>query len=81
MSEDQLRRIFAEGQPDWLEMPAKDGLSGQDVVDLLDTQTFFELLKLPYPSDAKASWSDYVQNVYSTIQTAALSSAILALSC
>lgn len=51
MTEDHLRRIFAEGQPDWLEMPAKDGLSAQDVVDLLDTQTFFELLKLPYPSD------------------------------
>lgn len=53
MSEDQLRRIFAEGQPDWLEMPAKDGLTAQDVVELLDTQTFFELLKLPYPSDRK----------------------------
>ena len=51
MTEDQLRRIFAEGQPDWLEMPAKRALSAQDVVDLLDTQTFFELLKLPYPSD------------------------------
>ena len=51
MTEDQLRRIFAEGQPDWLEMPAKDGLSAQGVVDLLDTQTFFELLKLPYPSN------------------------------
>jgi ATP-dependent DNA helicase RecG len=51
MSEDQLRRIFAEGQPDWLERPAKDGLTALDVVDLLDTQTFFELLKLPYPSD------------------------------
>jgi len=51
MSEDYLRGIFAEGQPDWLEMPAKDGLSAQDVVELLDTQTFFELLKLPYPSD------------------------------
>lgn len=51
MSEDQLRRIFAEGQPDWLEMPARDGLTAQDVVDLLDTQTFFELLNLPYPSD------------------------------
>jgi predicted HTH transcriptional regulator len=51
MSEDQLRSIFAEGQPDWLEMAAKDGLAAQDVVDLLDTQTFFELLNLPYPSD------------------------------
>ncbi|QSR85013.1 ATP-binding protein [Methylacidimicrobium sp. B4] len=51
MSEDQLRRIFAEGQPDWLEEPSRTGLDAQQVVDLLDTQTFFELLKLPYPTD------------------------------
>jgi predicted HTH transcriptional regulator len=51
MSEDQLRRIFAEGKPDWLEESSRTGLSAQDVVDLLDTQAFFELLKLPYPTD------------------------------
>jgi len=51
MSEDQLRRIFAEGQPDWLEEPSRSGLDAQQVVELLDTQTFFELLKLPYPTE------------------------------
>lgn len=51
MSEDQLRRIFAEGQPDWLEEPSRSGLDAQEVVELLDTQTFFELLKLPYPTN------------------------------
>ena len=51
MSEDQLRRIFAEGGPDWVEEHSKTELDGQQVVELLDTQTFFELLKLPYPSD------------------------------
>lgn len=51
MSEDQLRRIFAEGQPDWLEYPALTGLTAQDVVQLLDTQSFFDLLHLPYPTD------------------------------
>lgn len=51
MSEDQLRRIFAEGQPDWLEEPSRAGLDGQQVAELLDTQTFFELLKLPYPTE------------------------------
>jgi predicted HTH transcriptional regulator len=51
MSEDQLRNIFAEGQPDWLELPALTEASAQDVVQLLDTQAFFDLLKLPYPSD------------------------------
>lgn len=51
MSEDQLRRIFAEGQPDWLEFAALKDASAQDVVQLLDTQTFFDLLHLPYPTD------------------------------
>jgi ATP-dependent DNA helicase RecG len=49
MSEDHLRRIFAEGGPDWLEENAHEGLDPQQVVELLDTQAFFELLKLPYP--------------------------------
>ena len=51
MSEDQLRRIFAEGEPDWLEEHSRTDLDVQQVVELLDTQTFFELLKLPYPTD------------------------------
>lgn len=51
MSEDQLRRIFAEGKPDWLEETIKDDLDSGQVVELLDTQTFFELLKLPYPTE------------------------------
>jgi len=51
MSEDQLRRIFAEGEPDWLEEHSKTGLDAQQVVESLDTQTFFELLKLPYPTE------------------------------
>ena len=51
MSEDRLRTVFAEGQPDWGEETAVDGLAGQDVVELLDVQTYFELLQLPFPSD------------------------------
>ncbi len=50
MSEDRLRRIFAEGGPDWLEEFAVTGITEQDVVELLDTQGYFELLNLPYPS-------------------------------
>ena len=51
MSEDQLRRIFAEGEPDWIEEYSRTGLDGQQIIELLDTQSFFELLKLPYPTD------------------------------
>ncbi|MCC6810913.1 MAG: putative DNA binding domain-containing protein [Deltaproteobacteria bacterium] len=51
MSEDQLRKIFAEGAPDWLEEHALTNIDAQQVVELLDTQAFFELFKLPYPTD------------------------------
>jgi predicted HTH transcriptional regulator len=51
MSEDRLRAIFAEGQPDWAEEYSATGLDSQAVIERLDTQTFFELLKLPYPTD------------------------------
>lgn len=51
MSEDHLRRIFAEGEPDWLEEHCRKGLSAQEIVDSMDTQAFFELLKLPYPTE------------------------------
>lgn len=51
MSEDRLRSIFAEGEPDWLEEFSLQGLNAQEVIEHLDTQTFFELLKMPYPTD------------------------------
>ena len=34
MSEDQLRRIFAEGEPDWLEEHSRTDLDVQQVVEL-----------------------------------------------
>lgn len=61
MSEDQLRRIFAEGEPDWLEEPSLQGLAPQEVIDLLDTQTYFELLKFPYPIDQSGVISRLIQ--------------------
>jgi ATP-dependent DNA helicase RecG len=51
MSEDRLRAIFAEGAPDWLEDPALRGLDAQAVIDLLDTQAYFDLLRQPYPTN------------------------------
>lgn len=51
MSEDQLRRVFSEGKPDWMEEYAKSNLSAQEVVELVDRQGFFELLNMPYPPE------------------------------
>jgi ATP-dependent DNA helicase RecG len=61
MSEDQLRRVFAEGTPDWLEGYSKQRMSDQDVVEILDTQTFFDLLRMPYPTDRRGIMERLVQ--------------------
>lgn len=50
MSADRLRQIFDEGKPDWFSQSAKESASADDVVAMLDTQSFFDLLKLPYPT-------------------------------
>lgn len=50
MTPDRLRKIFAEAEPDFLAQTAAHNLSGDDVVRLLDTQSYFHLLQIPFPS-------------------------------
>lgn len=50
MTPDHLRRIFAEGQADWFTQTAKANASADEVIALLDTQTYFDLSNLPYPT-------------------------------
>jgi ATP-dependent DNA helicase RecG len=54
MTPDVLKRIFAEDQQDWFFQPARSEASPDDVIALLDTQTYFELLKIPYPTNRDA---------------------------
>jgi ATP-dependent DNA helicase RecG len=54
MSPDQLKRIFAEGEQEWCRKPAMAGCDGDRVVQLLDTQSYFDLLNLPYPATREA---------------------------
>ena len=54
MTPDMLKRIFAEDQQDWFSQPARCNASPDDVIALLDTQTYFELLKIPYPTSRDA---------------------------
>ena len=51
MSEDHLRRIFAEGEPNFLSNTAVSGIDGAGIVRLLDTQSYFDLSNLPYPEN------------------------------
>lgn len=50
MSEDQLRKIFAEGKPSWLDGYIVKGLSKEDVAKLLHIEAYFGLLSLPFTS-------------------------------
>ena len=50
MPERQLREIFAETQPEWLDAHAKSGLSAEEISALLDVPAFFALQKMPMPS-------------------------------
>lgn len=61
MTEDQLRRIFNEGKPDWLSQYALERLTGADVIKLLDTQSFFDLRNLPYPENRNAVLDRLIQ--------------------
>jgi ATP-dependent DNA helicase RecG len=54
MTPDVLKRIFAEDQQDWFCQPARCDASPDDVIALLDTQTYFELLEIPYPTSRDA---------------------------
>lgn len=54
MTGERLKAIFAEDAEVWLEKIAVEDLDTEQVIDLLDTQTFFRLLKLPYPEDETA---------------------------
>jgi ATP-dependent DNA helicase RecG len=49
MSPDRLRTIFDEGKENWLSEPATAPVEPQTIIDLLDTQSFFDRLELPYP--------------------------------
>lgn len=50
MTQDRLKQIFAEVAPHWGEEAVREEASAQEVVALLDTQRFFELLEQPYPT-------------------------------
>ena len=50
MTPDRLKEIFAESSDDWFSQAAKENLDADDVIALLDTQAYFDLLEQPYPS-------------------------------
>ncbi len=51
MSPEQLKRIFDEGKQDFLEESLMSELDETDIIKTLDTQSYFDLLNLPYPEN------------------------------
>lgn len=54
MTPDRLRVIFSEGQQNIVDRIALDDVAGSDVVQLLDTQAYFDQIGLPYPAERRA---------------------------
>jgi ATP-dependent DNA helicase RecG len=53
MTQDQLRRIFSEGGPEWSDEPSKSGLGPARILELLDTVSFFKLIETPHPATVR----------------------------
>lgn len=54
MSVEQIKTILDEGKPEWELGPALTGRTAEDVVQLLDTPGYFDLLNIPYPATREA---------------------------
>lgn len=54
MTPDKLKGIFAEDRQDWFSQSARSSATSDDVIALLDTQTYFDLLDIPYPTNRDA---------------------------
>jgi ATP-dependent DNA helicase RecG len=67
MSEDRLRQIFAEGQPDWLSEVTKADCSSDDIVRLLDTQSYYDLQDKVYPSTRDEVLRKFEQEGFITV--------------
>ena len=54
MTPDMLKRIFAEDKEDWFFHPICVDVTSNEVIELLDTETYFKLLNIPYPENQEA---------------------------
>ncbi|MEM1283209.1 MAG: ATP-binding protein [Chlamydiota bacterium] len=54
MTPDRLKAIFDEDQQDWFTQSASEKQTLDQIINLLDTQTYFALKNLPYPTDWNA---------------------------
>ena len=67
--EEKERKIWNAGDFQLENNIAKSGLSASDIVRLLSTETYFELLKTPYPSDQDGVVSKFMTEQFVVKQT------------
>lgn len=60
MTEDQLRRIFSEGMPNWLEEHTAKDLKADEVAALLALPAYFSLAGILAPTDNQAALDRFV---------------------
>jgi ATP-dependent DNA helicase RecG len=61
MTPDQIRKILEEGQPEFIDLAARESCSEEEVVTLLDIQSYFDLKDRPFPSTRKEALQTFVQ--------------------
>jgi ATP-dependent DNA helicase RecG len=61
MSAEQLKKIFEEGQPDFVDQIARSGCSDEDIARLLDLQSYYDLKERPFPSTRKEAIDAFIK--------------------
>ncbi len=61
MSSDQLKKIFKEGQPDFVNQMALSGCSDEDIARLLDLQSYYDLKERPFPSTRQEAIDTFIK--------------------
>lgn len=54
MTPEHLQKIFAEGKPDFELQIAMSGITSDEVVTLLDVQSYFDMMQIPLPETREA---------------------------
>lgn len=60
MSPDQLKRIIEEGGPEFVDRAARENCSEEELITLLDVQSYFDLRKRPMPSTRQETVNIFV---------------------
>ena len=69
MTPEQLQKIFAEGKPDFELQVAMSDIASDEVVTLLDVQSYFDMMQMPLPETREAILDRFVREKLITKNT------------